>query len=356
MTFSSNPDDINGKLTIVATMLASYNGHEETFSQTYTNLNKKINYSFKFVDHLVSINGKNISLFLPSSVNEGDVINDFVTYKGFNSSDLSVSLKPNNDNGKLIVTIKLSNDYPESIANQNGFTNYEITKTFSGFMTTNQFNNQYNIDFYDDSSPELIEIKKMTLSDIDQWIKLGNLSINNKKYTNLTELIRGVFIKTLGSKIPNDWSNSNNSKITWTMTFNNQAGTMNLSITIDSSLLLGYGSILNIVKSYSGFAKGNINPTNDNLSFVSQELLKNNNEISKFKSAKDFEKFITSSKDNLMKIIMSVSGEYEKFINENKYTLTTQVNESYNSISITIKFDKLTDHKSLSEYFVQYII
>lgn len=140
------------------------------------------------------------------------------------------------------------------------------------------------------------------------------------------------------------------------MSFNNQAGTMNLSITIDSTLLPGYGTDLNVVKSYSGFAKGNINPTNDSLSFISQELLKNDPEIARIKTAKEFEIFITSSKNNLSKIIMSVTGQYVELIKENKYKISTQINEAYNSITITLTFEDVTDPTSLTEYSTQYRI
>lgn len=140
------------------------------------------------------------------------------------------------------------------------------------------------------------------------------------------------------------------------MSFNNQAGTMNLSITIDSTLLSGYGTDLNVVKSYSGFAKGNINPTNDSLSFISQELLKNDPEIARIKTAKEFEIFITSSKNNLSKIIMSVTGQYVELIKENKYKISTQINEAYNSITITLTFEDVTDPTSLTEYSIQYRI
>lgn len=49
---------------------------------------------------------------------------------------------------------------------------------------------------------------------------------------------------------------------------------MNISISVNKSLLDGYESNLDYVISYTGFSKGNVEVRNNNLTFVSNELLK----------------------------------------------------------------------------------
>lgn len=132
---------------------------------------------------------------------------------------------------------------------------------------------------------------------------------------------------------------------------------MNISITISGDLLNGYGSDLNFVQSYSGFSKGNKNPTGDSLSFVSQDLLKVSVPEIANMSANDMKSWLEKDKQNIKKLLFSVSGQYEEFLSSNNFELDIKTNDSYNSITITLTFTgTLTNTQSLKSYSIQYML
>lgn len=101
MKFNIEPNDDLGSLKITGTLPSDYYGDgEKTFTKTYTGLNKKSDYKFIFNDQPTGFIKKN---FRPSEVKEQDIYNSFVTYSGYNSSDLSLNLNPNNETGELNV-------------------------------------------------------------------------------------------------------------------------------------------------------------------------------------------------------------------------------------------------------------
>lgn len=168
MKFSVSSDDINGTLTITATMPSQYSPdkNSHTYSIKYTGLNQKTSYSFNFKSP-TTIDGVSIKNILPSSVDEGQIIKNFIDYKGFYSNDFSVILTPDDKNGNLNVQIKLNPNYANVIGNQNGFTNYTITQNFTGFMTTNEYNSRFSIDFKSDDDVGLLDLKNIQAKEIE---------------------------------------------------------------------------------------------------------------------------------------------------------------------------------------------
>lgn len=346
MEFNVEPNDNDGYLTIIAKY------KDQTFRQKYIEFNKLNDYSFSTLDKKV-INGKPFKTILPSSINDGNVIEDLIQYSGFNSSDFNINLFPNDEKGILNIKIELNRDYSKTLGNKFGFSNYFLEKQYNEFMTTSEYNNKFNITFRENGDKQLANIKKYTLQAIQQKINSNEgLVIENTKYDNLNDLVEELFVKNKGTNIPKNWGKNN--KITTKMAFNNQAGAMNLSISIDKSLLDGYESNLNYVISYSGFANGNIDETGESLSFIDQSLLKNIvTEIQDMKASQMAEWLKTKS--NLLRIIFTYSGQYVDFIQKDEYKLITQTNDAYGEITITIKFTgKLDNNNSLSEYSVQY--
>ncbi len=124
MNFSFVADDDNGTLKITATLPPDYysDTKDNTFTQTYTGLNKNRNYSLNWINNPVSINK-----LLPSEVTDSYVFSNFLTYSGFNPLDLSIQLLPDDENGILNVNIMLQGKYNDKVKKSNGFTKYGNT-------------------------------------------------------------------------------------------------------------------------------------------------------------------------------------------------------------------------------------
>ena len=366
MNFSVSPDDTNGTLTITATMPAQYSpdSNSHTYSVKYTGLNQQKSYSFSFRD-VNAIDGVNINTILPSAVDEGEIIKNFVSYNGFDSNDFSVILTPNDEQGTLSVKVNLNKSYASSIATSNGFVNdYSITKTFSGFMTTSEYNSRFSITFKGDDDPTLLTLKSMQANEIvtafgSDGKGTGNLKVGNDTFNSLNEFVKNLLVKSTGSSIPINWDSSG---VTTNVYVDNNLGIASFYVNIPKDKVVGSTSDLNFVVTYSGFVKGNVDSTSDNLSFVSDAMLKNYLLTTGFKQ-EDIDKltpttFAKWANDNIGKLITYKTGEYVTKLNDkNKgYTLTITPNDLQGTVSITINFGTMTNQKSLSEYTVQYTI
>ena len=208
MNFNVKSDDTNGTLTITAKMPSGYSPDKKdhTYSITYTGLNKKESYSFKFKNP-TTIDGIEIKNMLPSSIDEGQIIKNFIDYKGFYSNDFNVILSPDDKNGNLNVQINLNPNYASPIGNQNGFSNYTISQSFTGFMTTSEYNSRYSITFKGDDDAGLLNLKNIQAKEIETAFSSNTpkgLTINNIKYDNLNDFVQKLLVSSSGSSIPND--------------------------------------------------------------------------------------------------------------------------------------------------------
>ena len=369
MKFSVQADDTNGTLTINATMPKEYSpdGNEHTYSVKYTNLNKNSSYTFSFNENQTKINDTDISTILPSAVDTGEIIKNFLSYTGFDSNDFNVVLIPNDEQGTLDIQINLDNNYATAIASANGFTNYSMYKTISGFMTTSQYNSRFTVNFKGDDDVSLLDLKSIQAQEIVTAFSSGNkntnsLKVGDKTYTSLNQLVKDLLVSSQGSSIPVDWSASG-SGVTTEVYVDNSLGIASFYVKIKQSSVLGATSDLNFVVTYSGFVKGNIDSTNDNLSFVSDAMLKNyllsikafnQTELDNL-TTESFSKWVSTS-DNIKKLITYKTGQYITKLDSNSYTVTVTANDLQDTVTITIDFGSMTDSKSLSEYSVQYTI
>lgn len=367
MNFSVSGNDDEGTLTIKATMPASYSsdGKDHSYSVTYTGLNKATNYSFSFNDSVTQINGTDISNILPSAIDEGEIIKNFVSYSGFNSNDFNVSLSPNDEEGSLTVTIKLDSKYADAIGQSNhGFNNYSVTKVINGFMTTSDYNKRYSVSFVSDDSTKLLYLKSMQAEQIvstfgQDGSKTGSLTVGDKVYTSLKQLIKDLMVESIGSLVPNNWESNNNIKAE--VYVDNNLGIATFMVNIPKSEMSGSTSDLNLVVTYSGFVSGNIDKTDDNFSFISNTMLKNYLlSINAFTEEKlnslTPDEFATWAKSNIEKLITYKTGQYVEKLKNSDYKITTIVNELQNTVTIAIDFGTMTNSQSLSEYSIQYII
>ncbi|BAC44057.1 conserved hypothetical protein [Malacoplasma penetrans HF-2] len=368
MNFTVTADDNAGTLKISGTMPAqnSPNSRQETFTVTYTNLNKSSNYNFSF-KNVTQIGTQNINSILPSAVTDGDIINNFISYTGFSSNDFSITKTVDDENGTLTVAINLDKNYAQAIGNGTvGFSNYSATRTFSGFMTKDQYNQRFDVQFVSDSDTKLLQLKQMQVTEIYQTFNSNpssSLTVGSQTYTNLKDLIEKLLIQSKGTSIPSDWAT--NDKITATMHYDNAQGTISFYVKIDKSLVDGSNSDINLVVNYTGFVKGNVDSTSDNLSFVADNMLESYLISNGDTTEDDFKNFNPTTfaewlkaKDNEMalKLISYKSGEYVTYLSSNKYKLSVIANETQRTVSIFINFDKLTNDKSLTEYSVTYTI
>ncbi|MDE6429023.1 MAG: hypothetical protein K2K18_00760, partial [Malacoplasma sp.] len=234
---------------------------------------------------------------------------------------------------------------------------------FNGFMTTDQYNKKFSVEFVDDSSAKLLDLKLKQAQEIYDTlvVKKQSLKIGNQTYTNLSDLIERLLVANMGNSIPKNWSNNN--QIQTTMYVDNSLGIASFYVKIPQNLLDGASSDLNLIANYSGFVKGNVDQTGDNLSFVSNNMLKNyliaqkiftEQQLSNM-SAKEFGDWVKNS-DNVKKIITYHTGQYDTKLQSNQYTLTVVSNDIQKTVSVTIDFGTMTNPKSLSNYSIQYIL
>ncbi|RXY96692.1 hypothetical protein D8X55_02895 [Malacoplasma penetrans] len=369
MKFTVTANDTEGSLSIKAEMPSTYSpiGQTQTFNIKYTNLNKITSYKFGFKD-VTTIGTQNINTILPSAVTDGDIINNFISYTGFSSNDFSITKTVDDEKGTLTVAVNLDKKYAQAIGTGNyGFTNYSATKTFSGFMTKDQYNQRFNVDFVSDSDNSLLQLKQMQVSKIYESFfgsKPTDLTVDGQKYTNLKDLIEKLLIKNKGTSIPDSWAS--NSSITASMHYDNAQGTISFYVKIDKLLVDGSNSDLNLVVNYTGFVKGNVDSTDDNLSFVADNMLESYLVSNGDTTADNFKNFTPDSfakwlqeNDNqkALKLISYKSGEYVTLLQDKtKYNLSVIPNETQRTVSIYIYFKDVTNPKSLKEYSVTYTI
>nr|MDE5553459.1 hypothetical protein [Malacoplasma sp.] len=107
MSFYFTANDSNGTLTITAKLPDNYypDSSSNSFSQTYTGLNKSMDYQFNWN---TTPTLKNMSTMLPSEIVDSQIFSNFITYKGFNPLDMNINLFPDDENGTLNVQIILS--------------------------------------------------------------------------------------------------------------------------------------------------------------------------------------------------------------------------------------------------------
>ncbi|MDE6082402.1 MAG: hypothetical protein K2F52_00820, partial [Malacoplasma sp.] len=360
ISFTLEPNDTAGTLKITANISSGNSPDKQahTYIVTYTNLNKQSSYQFNFKNNVTSLGSVAFRSILPSSVTEGDVVKNLIEYQGFDSNDFNIALTPNDTNGTLAVTVTLNKDYAAAIGNSNhGFNNYVAFYTFSNFMTTDEYNSKFSVTFVDDSDVALIDFKLKQVQEIyDTLVKNKQpLTVGNKTYNSLSDLIEKLLVKSTGSAIPKNWSS--NSSITTDMYIDNSLGIASFYVKIPQNLLDGASSDLNLIANYSGFVQGNADQTDDNLSFVSNNMLKNyliaqkvfnENQINEM-TVKTFSEWVLSN-DNIKTLITYKTGQYVEKLNNNDFKLTVVPNEIQKTVSVTIDFGTMSNNKSLSTY------
>lgn len=365
MKFNVTADDKEGTLDISATIPTSYSpdNKEHTFKVKYTGLNKTTEYKFNFKDKVSSVFQIDIKNVLPSSIDKGDVFRDFITYSGFNSNDLTVSLFPNDITGTITVQVNLNRNYASIIGNSgHGFTNYIASKTYTGFMNTSEYNTRFSVDFVSDSDSKLFNLKSRQAQEI--ITAFGNngtggsnsLIVDNVKYTNLKEFVEKLLVQSKGTSIPSNWNDNSNIKVD--VYVDNSLGLASFYVMIPKTEMLGATSDLNLVVTYSGFAKGNVVTTSDNFSFVSNVMLKNHLIANKSLIEEQWNNFTTSTfaswiNENVDKIISYKTGEYITKLSSNQYNVTTVTNELQGTVTVTINFGNMKNSSYLSEYSIQ---
>ncbi len=360
MKFSFVPDDNNGTLKVTATLPADYysDTKDNTFTQTYTGLNKNANYLLNWVDNPTNIK---VNQLLPSEITESSVFNSFLSYKGFNPLNMNIQLQPDDENGILNVTILLQGEYNDTVKKVNKFTKYGnawiASHAFKGFLTKDQQNNQYKLVFKNDTDASLNELKKYTTQQINDALKNGGngLTIGNTKYVNLKELISNLLISSKGVSLPN----LSNSDVTVSMYFNNGNGTTDFVVQYPASV-----NNLVFVGSFTGFVLGNDVPTTDVLSFKTQAALAADVKTANNKSPiyNLFSKTVLEAKTwiekpgNINSLISYMNGQYSSLLASNSYTLKVTTNEIYGTISAILEFDKskLTNTQSVSTFAFTY--
>ncbi|MDE7112454.1 MAG: hypothetical protein K2N92_02520 [Malacoplasma sp.] len=362
INFSVLANDNDGTLQITANISAN-NSPDKTahkYIAKYINLNMQKNYNFQFLTTVKEFDKIAFNTVLASSVTEGDVIAYLVKYEGFDSNDLNVSLFPNDANGELTVSVSLNRNYANEIGSKNhGFTNYQANHKFNGFMTTEEFNSKFSVEFVDDSSVDLLDFKLKQVQEIYDTLVTNKkpLTVGSKTYSDLNDLVQNLLVKKMGTSVPKNWKG--NSNIKTEMYIDNSLGIASFYVKIPQNLLSGSSSDLNLIANYSGFVKGNVDKTDDNLSFVSNNMLKNylvskgiftQDQINNL-SIGQFSEWLNKN-DNIKNLITYYTGEYKTKLDANNFKFTIISNEIQKTISVTIDFGQMTNKNSLSSYSI----
>lgn len=187
------------------------------------------------------------------------------------------------------------------------------------------------------------------------------VTISGKTYKTLNDFAKGLLVRSTSSSIPMNWDT--NSGVTTNVYVDNNLGIASFYINIKKDKVLGATSDLNFAITYSGFVKDNQVSTDDNLSFVSDKMLKNY-----LLTTKDFsqdqiykltpDEFATWAINNINKLITYKTGEYKDKLDKKDggHTLTVTPNSIQSTVTITIDFGQMKNNQSLSEYTVQYSI
>ena len=360
MEFQVSADDTQGTLTISGRLPDGYyeGQNNQTFSKTYTGLNKVSDYSLFVNQNPSSFNKKQ---YRPSEIDEQVLYENFINYNGFNSSDIELQLTPNDETGQLNIKLVLDGNYPSSVTTAWSFTkendSYVKNESISGFKTTEEYENQYVVKFKDDNSQSLRELKKYTPNQIkDILSKSGSdnrLTIDGIPINNELDLAKNV-IESKGSSIPNNWDTAH---FAHEIYYNDTNGEITVKLTF--KVVPGTSEDLVFIQRYTGFAKGNQVSTDDIFSFKTQSQLFADDAKLREILPTDIEKQLkdaTNGKTMLKKFIGFSSDAYTRGIDENKYSLEVIADDIYGYITLKITFEStvVTDQNSLLSYTVTY--
>ena len=362
MSFQITPNDANGTLTISGRLPDNYypNQGNNVYSKTYTGLNKLSDYSLNINSNTSSFNKKN---FRPSEINEQILYSNFIQYKGFNSSDITLELIPNDQIGELSIRLILNGTYPNVVASAWGFTrenNYYVKNDkISGFKTTEEYQNQYSVNFIDDNSQYMREIKKYTPNQIKDILKNSNtgngnnLTINGTPIRSEEDLAKNV-IQLAGSSIPKELNQTN---FAHEIYYNDPNGELTVKLTFKN--VPGAQTDLVFIQRYTGFAKGNQVPTEDIFSFKTQSQLFADHSGFKEMFGSQLKKELentTTQIDTLNKFIGFSSSAYASGIQQKKFKLEVIVDDIYGYLTLKITFEKevVTNPQSLLSYTATY--
>ncbi|WPL38427.1 lipoprotein 17-related variable surface protein [Malacoplasma iowae] len=362
MIFNIIPNDNDGTITITCSLPDGYYPGEQNkiFKKTYTGLNKITDYSF--IVNKQSNSSFNKKQYRPSEIDEQDIYEHFIQYKGFNSSDIKLELSPNDENGELNLKLILDGSYPPSVTTNWGFVKennqYIKSDSIDGFKTTEEYENQYVVKFKDDNGKSLREIKKYTPNQIKDILKATKINdhklfIDGVEIKNELDFAKNV-IESKGTSIPDNWDNQH---FGYEIYYNDTNGEITIKLTFKN--IPGTESDLVFIQRYTGFAKGNQVPTEDIFSFKTQAQLFVDNQDFKDLLPSDIESQLKDSENGttfLNKFIGFSSEAYTNGLNNKKYKLEIVSNDIYGYITLKIIFDSdvVTNKDSLLVYTATY--
>lgn len=349
MTPNITASDSNGTLQLNVTLPKDYYNKEESFTHIYTNLNRLSDYTFKYNNPISSNKINNYSKMLPSQITEEQIFADFITYSGYDGLDLLTTLLPNDQNGTLTIQVELTNNYPRSVASINTFQlisgKYISTKTFSNFLTTNQFQQQYVVNFKNNNDSSLTSIKNLEVNSIINQLKNGGLTIDGKTYKNEEELVE-LFIASKGIKIPQ--IQNNNVKLY----IDNESGILTFELLFPEAET-GLSYPLSFTETFTGFLQGVAIPTSDIFIFKNQSSL-DKKIVSQLPSqiANQLKTTPTLVKEYF---VANLGGQFINLIKDsNNFIIETFANDLTGTLGIIIKFNGLSNSNTLKIYSKSY--
>ncbi len=347
MNISVIPNDSNGTLQITIDP-RQYDPTLNSISKTFKGLNKTASYSLKFTEGT----GFNRSQYLPSEINEEIFYQNFVTFSGFDASDLELELFSNDVNGSLVANIILTGDYPDGPTSNTDFKKennlWIARKTLTGFKNVEDFNQEYQVQFKQDDDTSLTELQRLTPSEIMNKLTAGNLTMGSTTFTSKEQLAQ-YFIAESGDKIPKNIVN--NKDVSVELYINNGGGELTWRITYNN--LEGYSNSITFLATITGFVKGNQIPTSDILTFTNNAQLKSKNPSYFTKLPSEIKKMLDDNKQTISNFFLNEpSGGYKPSIDNGDFELTVIADDTRGNLHIKLVFNRNTNinASSLLEY------
>ena len=354
MEIKVTANDANGELNIEVDP-RKYDNTLSVQTKKFTGFNKNSEYSLKFENTKITFDKK---YYRPSDISEEIFFDNFVTYTGFDSTDLHLELFTDDDKGVLNASLYLLTDYPVTTLKNTPFKKdnedrWVAKHTISGFKTTDEFNKDYQLIFKNDNDSSLMKIKELTPSEIIKAFdktpgNKNDVSLGDENYKDKHEFVKKVFVKKMGLKMP---ELVNSSDIIIDLFPNNSGGELTVKVVFKN--VPGYNIPLTFIQIFTGFAKGNDVVTKDVLVMKNQMQLENTMKDVLKAYPSQVKKHLVDKKMDIKHFFTTEpTGDYKTAIEKNSFELIISDDDIYGELIVTIRFKRedITEQKSLLEY------
>ena len=354
MKITVNANDTKGELSLTVDA-KNYDSNAEVKTKVFKGFNKINEYQLSFQSSKNNFDKKH---YRPSDISEEIFFENFITYSGFDATDLHLELFANDNKGSLSASLYLLSDYPKSALTNTPFEKdsdgkWIAKKSITGFKNTDEFNKEYQLIFKKDNDSSLASVKELTPSEIvkafdNKPSTKKDILLGDKFYKDKHDFVNQVFVDKMGLKMPKLEATED---IKIDLFANNSGGELTIKIVFKN--VDGYSIPLTFIQIFTGFAKGNDVVTEDVLVLKNQMQLENSmKEILKAYPSQVKEKLLSNKMLIHNFFTTNPTGDYKIALENKKFELFIDDNDIHGQLIITIKFKRedIKNSNSLLEY------